>query len=97
MTSFLQQTKQFAGLGLVLVGLAACDAGGDAGSDRARFENAVASVGCTVDNDAKAQKVEAMTGLSPDQLGDILGDYYDEGRVMRVEDGFKLIKGPCAR
>ncbi len=80
----------------VLAACAGCTGSGGRASDAQAFENAVAQVGCTVGSYDQAQKVEQISGLSPDQLGDILQSYAQEGWVVPNEDGFRLIIGPCA-
>lgn len=86
------------GLVGIVLALSACATAPSGTADRQKFDTAIAAVGCKVDSDEVALQVEAMTGLTPDQLGDLVVAYWEEGRMQEAPNGgFILTTGPCAK
>lgn len=85
---------------LPLAALAACvtPPEGSTIDDVTFFEEAVATIGCTLITDADFRTVEFQAGLTRQQLLDIAGQSLATGRAERADDGkgVRLIAGPCA-
>lgn len=66
-------------------------------ADRANFDAAVASVGCTLRDDSDYAPVELQTGLTREQIMAI-SDYRiaQERAEATPEGGVRLLTGPCA-
>lgn len=66
-------------------------------ADRAAYDAAVASVGCTLQSGSDYEPVELQTGLSRQQIMDISRYRVAQERAVRTpEDGVRLTAGPCA-
>lgn len=92
---------KFAMLGAVaaLMGLAGCDAPpeGTGLQDVAKFEAAVASIGCTLKTEADYLPVELQTGLSREQSTQMAAYVVNTERAVRLEGGgIKMTTGACA-
>lgn len=64
------------------------------------LRDAMAAVGCTVDNDTKAASVEAATGFDEVKLEEITAALRALGEIEDQTDdevGIRLITGECAR
>ena len=93
--------KTFGLLGaFALVGLVAgCDAPpeGTGPQDVAKFEAAVASIGCVLKTEADYLPVELQTGLSREQSTQMAAYVVNTERAVRLEGGgIKLTTGACA-
>jgi hypothetical protein len=66
-------------------------------ADRAAYDAAVASVGCTLRTDADYAPVELQTGLTRQQIMDISRYRVAQERAVPTpEGGVRLTAGPCA-
>ena len=92
---------KFAIMGAVaaLTGLAGCDVPpeGTGVQDVARFEAAVASIGCTLKTEADYLPVELQSGLTREQSTEMAAYMVSTERAVRLEvGGIKLTTGACA-
>lgn len=91
--------SRWAGMVLGMVLLAGCDVPpeGTGLEDVAKFQAAVASIGCELRGEGDYLPVELQTGLTRQQSTDMAGYHLATDQAERLEDGTVRLKvGPCA-
>lgn len=86
-------------LGLVVTALAGCDVPpqGTSAEDVAKYQKAVASIGCVMRSEADYLPVELQAGLTRQQTKDITAFHLSTGKAVKLEGGgVKLTVGACA-
>jgi uncharacterized protein YijF (DUF1287 family) len=84
-------------LGLSLVAACALPPEGTTEADRANYDAAVASIGCTLQYESDYAPVELQTGLTREQVMAISNYRIALEQAVRTpEGGVRLTTGPCA-
>ena len=89
---------RFALFGMAGLALAGCDIPpqGTNAEDVARFQAAVASIGCDMVGESDYLPVELQAGLTREQTTSLVGFHVSTGKAVELEDGgVRLIVGDC--
>lgn len=87
------------GLGVVVTALSGCDIPpqGTNAQDVARFQAAVASIGCEMVGESDYLPVELQAGLTREQTTQLTSYHLATGKAVELETGgARLIVGDCA-
>ncbi|MFD1344247.1 hypothetical protein [Litorisediminicola beolgyonensis] len=85
-------------LPLLALGLAACETlpEGIEEEDVARYDAAVATIGCDMVSEADYLPVELQAGLNRQQVLDITAMKVERQEALRLENGgVRVVSGPC--
>jgi len=85
--------------GLAVLSVAGCDIPpeGTSAEDVARYQNAVASIGCVVYSESDYLPVELQADLTRQQALDLTGYHLATQKAVALEEGgVRLHVGPCA-
>lgn len=89
---------RFIGLGLAVLALSGCDIPpqGTTAEDVARYQAAVASIGCVMYGESDYLPVELQAGLTRQQTLDLTSFHLATGKAVELEEGgVKLTVGAC--